>query len=417
MTTPVGLPNYQQLRRTLVGVETVRGGGATKTNKWYGRLDLQRRQPLADSEEFAGTFFGDYTPVRGAVTVDGTYYQPMSYEDPHLFRYAVDGGVVGVSDGNPTPGWEYAFRHAASRDTLDTAAAEYTDGGLIYECDGLMFPEFTISADIDDPQAVWKWNSRVIGLSKDLKAGQNDVAATGGTTSTFVKTGAGWTVNQFAGAWVHFKSGTAGNVGLFREVLSNTSDTLTFRTGQTLPSAVASGDVIDIYAQFTAGIADRTREMIKAPGTKLYLDNSGGAIGTTEITGRFISFSVTAQLNAAYKRFMDNVDTMSNKVDRGMVRVTGQVRLEMDRKREWDKYVAMAPELIRIQQTGSTIDATAGTKKTATIDLYKAIWDDPTYDVRGNNTTATWPFRAYVDTTEGVHAEWSIKNRQSALLA
>lgn len=413
MTTPVGLPNYQQLRKILAGREVVRGTAVTKTNKWYGRLELVRRQTLADSEEFAGTFFQDYTPIRGAVIVDGTYYQPLSYEDAHLFCYTVKGAFTPTSDGNPTPGYSYPFRHAASRDDRDTASFEYGYPGMVYACNGVMFPEFTISSDIDDAQAVWKWNSRAIGIGKDLKPGLDDVAATSGTTTTFVKTAWAQTVNAWAGAWVHFKSGTIGNIGLFREVLSNDATTLTFLNA--LPSAVTAADVIDVYPVFTSGVTDRDREMIKGPGTKLYLDTT--TIETTEQTGRFISFSVTATLNAAYKRFMDNVDVMSNKQDLGPIRVTGQLRLEFDRKREWDKWKAMAPDKIAIVQRGSTINAAPATTKTAKIYVYNAQYDDPTEDVRGNNCTITWPFRGYVDSVEGVPAQFLITNKQATLLA
>src|SRR4030095_16038355 len=217
----------------------------------------------------------------------------------------------------------------------------------------------------------------------------------------------------WAGAWVHFKSGTAGNVGLFREVLSNDATSLTFLNA--LPSPVVAADTIDVYPVFTSGIGDRTSEMIKGPGTKLFLDTT--TIETTEQTGRFISFSVTATLNAAYKRFMDNVNTMSNKQDLGPIRVTGQLRLEFDRKREWDKWKAMAPEKIAIVQTGSTINTAPATTKAAKIYIYNAQYDDPTEDIRGNNVTITWPFRGYVDSIEGVPLQVLIKNTQATLLA
>lgn len=412
MTTPIGPPNYQQLRRILTGRETIRGTKATKTNKWYGRLDLQRRQPLADSEEFAGTFFTDYTKVRGAVMVDGTYYQPMTYEDAHLLTYAMKGGVTPVTDGESTPGYLSTFRHSGTRDDLDTFSVEYGDPVMIYECEGGFFPEFTLSSDIDDAQAVWKWNSRAVAIRKELKALLEDVAATGGSTTTFVKSAWGQTIDALIGRWIHFKTGTAGNIGLWREILDNDATSLTFAA----LAAVQAADTIDVYPGFTSGITDRTRETIKGPGTKLYLD-AQGAIGTTEQTGRFISFSITPVLGAGYKRFMDNVDEMSPRMDRGTVRVTGQIRLELDRRREWDKYIDLSPEAIRIRQTGSTIDSGAGTKKSATIDVYAAAWDDPIFDNRGNNNTATWPFRGYVDASEGVPLEIAIKNTQSALLA
>jgi len=413
MTTPVGIPNYQQLKKTRAGLETVRGTKVAPTNPWYGVLAVQRHQPLADSEEYAGTWFQDYTPVRGAVMVDGTYSQQLSYDDAHLFRYCVKGGVTGTDDTNTTHGYTYAFRHTAAQDDFDTCSLEYGHPGMVFESQGVMFPEFTISGDIDDAQANWKFNSRLIGISKDLKAGLDDVAATGGTTTTFVKTGWGQTISALVGGWAHFKTGTAGNIGLFRQITANDATSITFAA---LPSSVASSDTIDVYPPFTAGISDRTRDMIKAPGTELYLDT--GTIGTTKVTGRFISFSITGVSNIGYKRFMENVTTMSTRVDRGRVRVSGQVRLEFDRKREWVNYVNLQPEKLRIAQpNGPVIDSGAGTKKAAYIDVFQAVWDDPTEDTRGNNSTITWPFWGYVDSSEAVPLEIRIKNRQSSLLA
>lgn len=414
MTTPVGIPNYQQLKRTLGGVEIIRGTAVAVTNKDYANVQLSRAQALADVEEYAGTWFQDYTPTRGAVMVSGAWAQNLAYEDPHLFRYGIKGGVTGTSDGNPTPGFTYPFLHTATRDDLDTRTVEYGVPGQVWLCTGLILPEPTISADIDDASAVWKYSSPVIAISKDLKAGLDDVAATSGTTTTFVKTAWGQTISALVGQWVHFKTGTAGNIGLFREITANDATSITFAA---LPSAVTAADTIDIYGGFTAGVSDRTREYVKAPGTKLYLDLVAGTIGTTEITGRFISFSVTFAANIAYKRFMDNASTMSNRVDRGPVRVSGQLRLEFDRKLEWDKYKALTASKIRIQQTGAAINVGPNTFKTATIDIYNAQFDTPTEDVRGNNITATWPFRGYVGSAEAVPAQISIKNQQATLLA
>lgn len=414
MTTPGGPPNYQQLRKTLVGVETTRGTAATVTNKWYGAFSAMRHQPLADTDDYGGTFFGDYTPTRGAVMVDGTYQQKLAYEDACLFRYAIKGGVAAVDDGATVHGYTYTFTHTPAQDDLDTFTAEEGDPEMVWLDTGCFFPEWTLSGDIDDAEATWKFNGKLAGIGHDLKAGLDDVVATGGSTTTFIKTAWGLTVSARVGAWVHFKTGTAGNIGFFRQVTANDATTLTFAA---LPSAVASGDTIDVYPQFTPGVSDRTRELIVGPGTKLFLDTQGGTIGTTQITGRFISFSVTAASPSSYKRFMENVSTLSNKVDRGKIKVTGQVRLELDRKREWDKYKALAPELMRIQQLGTVIDSGTSTHKSATIDIYDAAWNDPTFDVRGNNSTATWSFVAYVDATLGYPMTVSIKNAAAALLA
>jgi len=416
MTVPVGPPNLAQLYRCQTGVETARGTKVTKTNRWYGMLALQRRHQLADSEEYSGTFFADLTPTRGPAIVDGTYYQLMTYEDPQLLRYAMAGGVSGSDDGNTTHGYTYTFRHSGSRDDLDTFSAEDGHPIIIFESEACFFPEFTISGDIDDPQGAWKWNSRVIGIRKELKAVLEDVAGTGGSTTTFVKSAWGQTIDALIGRWMHIKSATQATIDeLWREVLDNDATSLTFTA---LPATMTSGDVIDLYPAFTSGISDRTRETIKGPGTKLYIDAHGGTIGTNQVTGRFISFSVTSQLNASFKRFMENVDELSSRVDRGMVRVTGQLKLEFDRRYEWDKYTDLGAVLLRIKQEGSTIDTGAGTKKAATIDVYEAVFDDPVMDRRGNNNTVTIPFRGYMDEAgQAVPLQIAIKNTQSALLA
>jgi hypothetical protein len=416
MTTPIGAPTYEALDRVIVGLETpTRGTKATPTNPWYGKLDIMRHLPLADTKDYGGTWFGDVTPTRGAISVDGTFTGKLAYEDACLFRYAIKDGLTPTDDGNSTHGYTWLFQHSGARDDIATFSAEQGDPVMVHESQGLFLPEITVSADIDDAEAAWKVNARVAGLNKDLKTGQTNVAATSGSTTTFVKTAWALTIDAWIGSWVHFKTGTAGNIDLWREVLDNDATSLTFAA---LPSAVAAADTIDLYATFTAGIADRTRELIIAPGTKLYLDT--GTIGTTLVSGRFISFSVTASLgqDTGYKRFMENITTLSNRMDRGFVKVTGQVRLEMDRRSEWDAWIASTPEKIRIVQTGSTINVSPATTKKAQIDIYAAQWGDPTFDTRKGNKTASWPFTGYQDVSgTGVPLGITFVNKQATLLA
>jgi len=68
-----------------------------------------------------------------------------------------------------------------------------------------------------------------------------DAAATGGSTTTVVKSGAGWTTNQFVGKTVVMKTGANANVG--RLIKSNTADTL---TTVAFGSAVSSGDTFTV---------------------------------------------------------------------------------------------------------------------------------------------------------------------------
>lgn len=406
------LANERQLTRNYWGTELILGTLVPPTYRMYGDLRLTRSRPLADRDEFAGTYFADYTPVRGAVVVEGTYAQIMTYEDaPILFRHSVQGGVTPTDDTNTVHGYTWLQKPTASRKDIDYASVENGFPGLPFTVVGLHLPEFTISGDIDAADAAWMWNGPARALNKTPKALSLTTTATGGSTSTVVKTSAGWTVNAYAGAFFEATSGTAGNLGQKREILSNTADTLTL--AGYLPAAVANGDGFTISGTFTAGITDRTRETIEVPGTKVYLDTTS-AIGTTEVVGRVISFSVNYNINSNGKRFMDNA-TGYSRFGFGRTRLTGQIRLEFDDRDEYDNWIAGTAQKIRIKQTGTTIDSGAGTTKYAQIDIYNAQWDSMPDDDRNGNVTLTGTFRGFVDTTQGVPVAFTTKNKLSAL--
>lgn len=406
------LPNEQQLTRFYAGTEAFLGTLVPPTFKLYGELQLNLARALADRNEYAGTRFKDYTPVRGPSIVDGTYVQPLSYEDlPMLARYALVGGSAAVDDTNTVHGYTYTQKPTPGKFDIDFLSGEYGFTGLPFQCTGFHFPEFTISGDIDDAEACWKWNSRVLALTKTLKAAVTD-AATSGSTTTIVKTAAGWTVDQFAGAYVMMTGGpTTANLNQKREILSNTATTLTVIGA--FPAAVVATDTFQIGGLFTAGIADRTRETIDFPGTQLFMDQAS-TIGTSQVLGRFISFSVTWANNSVGKRFAENT-TGYSRYGFGAHVVTGQIRMEFDSRAEYDWWLANTAQKIRIKKTGTVIDSGAVTAKNAQIDIYNAQFDSFPMDTRDNNVTTTITFRGYVDATAGVPAAIITKNKLATL--
>jgi hypothetical protein len=212
-----------------------------------------------------------------------------------------------------------------------------------------------------------------------------------------VMTGAGWTVDEWAGAYVYIRSGAA--MGDAVEVASNTADTLTL--SNTLANAVAAGDEFDISGVFTSGITDRSRTLIKGPGTTVYIDDEAGTIGTTEYP-KWISWSVTYQNNLSSKRFGSDIDRVSDKVGLGIAKVTGQIRLEFDDPLEYQHFSDGDMRRIRIQQTDTTlVNTSPATYRQATIDVPLAAWSQVTKDERGSNITATFAFVGFVDTTAG----------------
>jgi hypothetical protein len=74
-----------------------------------------------------------------------------------------------------------------------------------------------------------------------------DSTATGGSTTTLVRTGAGWTVNQWQGMYLLTTGGTGANQ--MARIVSNTADTLTLQNNVTLGgllTALASGTTYQI---------------------------------------------------------------------------------------------------------------------------------------------------------------------------
>lgn len=401
-------PNERQLVRAYAGTMAQADTTVAPTFRLYGDMRITKRRALASRKEYAGTFFGKYSPVRGPAEIEGTYEQALSFEDlAILSRYAISGGGAGVTDGNATPGYTYTRAPHATRQDLDVMCVEAGWPGFPRKADMLWFPECTISGDIDDAEAAWKWSSKVRARTYDAAANAVNGTATGGTTTTVVMTGAGWGVNAYQGAYVLMTGGTAGNIGEIREVLSNTATTLTLVTA--LPASVANADTFTIGGLFTSGIADRSRETIEAPGTILSIDSSSGAIGTTDIDGEFISFSVTYMNNTNPKRFMENIDSYAPRLGQGEKIVTGQVRLEFARRDEYDHWQNLDPRAIRIFREGSVIDSGAGSHKHAQIDIYRAYWDTLDESEREENITATFGFVGFVDLTEGIPFELTAK--------
>lgn len=408
-----GVPNSVALERAYAGTQAQAGVAAAPTFRLYGKFQLNPKRALADREEYAGTYFADYTPVFGPWEIDGTYDQALAYEDLAILpRYALQGGDAPVSDSESTPGYTRTRRPSADALNIDAMTIESGVPGLPFKADTVIFPEFTISADVDDAEAAWKWSSPVRARTHDPIPSTTGTA-TGGTTGTVVNSGASWAVNVYQGGYVRMLTGTAGNIGKVRRIASNTATTLTL--AEAFPSAVANADTYEIMGMFTAGIADRTREIIAAPGTKLYLDDTL-SLGTTEQKERFISFSATYQSGiTGFKRFMDNVENYSARLDQGKKRIVGQVRVEFDSMREYNNWRAKRPEKLRIVQEGSVINASPETRKKGQIDVYTAYWSEVTPDARQNNLTRTWAFRGFVNQSEGVPFELLSKTALATL--
>lgn len=417
MVNPVNyLPNEQALKKIYADVEASYGAGGTPDFAMYGDLVINKRKPLVrNSDEYRGSYARMRNPRRGPVELDGTFNKRLSFEDLAILArfFAKSGGGTPVDDTNTTHGYT---RTAALNDAaLDSWMAEHFVDGMPFVANGIRMNEVTISGDVDDADADWMLSSGLLVQSNDLKA-TTSLTATGGTKSTFVKSGAGWTTNEHAGKYLVPRSGTAANIGSMVKILSNNATTLTL--SQELPAVVASGDVVEISGLFTTGISDRTVDYINTEGTQLFIDDVYSSLGTNEIVDKLISWSVTIQHNFGRKRFQNNVGSYSKKQKRGDRLVTAQFVMEFDDWYEYKKWDTDFPSdrAIRIQKIGPVIDSGANSKKLAQINLPRVQWDEVNpNNQREGNITAVYQAVAYYDDGYGSELDVVTKTKLATL--
>jgi hypothetical protein len=152
---------------------------------------------------------------------------------------------------------------------------------------------------------------------------------------------------------------------------------------------------------FTAALTDRATEVILARGTKLYIDNAGGTIGTTQKTGSLIKCSITVNNNIHFKAFAEDVTYVAaNKVGRGARTLDAQFSFEFDSDTEFTKYrtAAGAQRLIRLEQSGSEIHTSSSVLKRFRFDMY-GYWNSWSRSDREGNLTADFGFAGFYDVT------------------
>lgn len=403
------VPNEVNQQVILAGFEDGSGAAATPNFRLLGDYTASKSQPLNTRPEVTGSYVRRNTPRRQLPTYSGNYAEDLTFESaPQLLRAAIKAGATGVAVAGTTGAYDYKKAPSQNRDDIESLSIQSNVEGLGFLSTGVRFPENTITIDADDADGVWKYTSPAWMRSHEPLPDNFEGVATGGTDTTLVMTTAGWTVNQWAGAWVTLDFGSG--VGEVRQVVSNTADTLTF--SEAFDEAPVAGTRFLVAALFEAGIALPDYEAIPSYGTRVYLDPVGGIIGTTQILDRVISLNVTTQLNVAGKRFLENKDELSRRVGRGEMLTTFQLRVEFDR---WDEYYAwknLDEFKLRIEQDGSVLDASPLTRKLARIDIPRAAWDGPTRDARENNLTITMAGVAFLSTP---YVEYHFRNGLATL--
>jgi hypothetical protein len=172
-----------------------------------------------------------------------------------------------------------------------------------------------------------------------------------------------------------------------------------------------------VTAAFTAAIGDRATEPITARGMKLYLDDAGGTIGTTQVLGKLISGSVTFNPNIHFKAFSENeTGPAPGKVGRGSYDVTYQFVMEFDDDVQFAKHRDPEPQdqLIRLSREGSEINDSPA-NNLFQLDIFRGIWSSWSPGDRDGNMIATMGGMAYVDIAEGKSFELTVVNAVASL--
>ena len=146
-------------------------------------------------------------------------------------------------------------------------------------------------------------------------------------------------------------------------------------------------------------VADRARNTIRAAGTKLYIDEPAGTIGTTLVSGKLRSGSITIDNQLEMKQFSEDALTDACDVGRGEQLVTGEVVLEFKDDTEFAKMRAGTSRKLRFEVTGPNIGATPTTNYLLQIDIPVAYWMAPTMDYAGQNKIQTFGFMGYTSAT------------------
>lgn len=143
-------------------------------------------------------------------------------------------------------------------------------------------------------------------------------------------------------------------------------------------------------SSYTGSINDRTTEPITARGTKLYVDTAYGSLGSTQLTGHLISWSVTGNNNLHFKAFAEDETAMAaNKVGRGERTYDFEFTMEFDSDTTaggFKNYRDGQELFVRLLREGSTIDSVAATKKSLTLDMAGFISSISFGDRDGNMT-------------------------------
>lgn len=167
---------------------------------------------------------------------------------------------------------------------------------------------------------------------------------------------------------------------------------------------------------YTGSITDRTTEVIRAPGTKMYLGTTDIATAP-QLTGKLISASITGNNNIHFKAFAeDDGAWAANKVGRKDRTFDAQFVLELDSDTQFAQYRGTTPTelFIRLEREGTQIHGSSVVNKRIRLDM-NGYWSSWAKGERDGNIIATFGFRAHQNASSGYDLKAEVVNALSTL--
>lgn len=388
MVDGITIPNETWGRQAIYGYQTVPTTGVTPTRRFRGDWSSLSKPTNTTRAEATGKRARRVTPRQGPDQYSGTYAEDVAFQDFVAFlRAGLKSGGTGSLRSSSSGVYDYAKSPNLAALDLDLLTVDHYVEGLGFRDTGVFFNEWNLAIDADDTDGVWKVSGTPMARSQIDLPGFFDGVATGGTTTTVIMTSAGYVSSEHVGKWVNIG---VNHTGYLRQITANDTTTLTFAPA--LPSAVTASTAFRIEPNFTTGISFPSVDLVPSYGTKVFLDEDAGDIGTTQIVGRMISTNVTVNNGAAdAKRFLEHAVNERGRPSLGELMVTFQLHLELDRR---DEFLAFRQNEVRalriLSPNGPFIE------EVSSVDVYHSIgldfpvmhFTDIEKRERGNNLTA-----------------------------
>lgn len=255
--------------------------------------------------------------------------------------------------------WTFEADEAITPETLRSYHATDADNTTV----GVSISRLNIEFIASFEEIIWWWN---LALKGSNLTGTTTGSTPAGYTHTFTPTAA---TDDLATATFKVGDGAVAYI-LDRGVVN----TMTMRW-----NPARGGDAywmvsVEIFCRFGGTTtfdapSALTRHKIAAKGTKVYVDATGGTIGTTQVTGQIRSGSITITNNIEEKQMTEDDSVMADDFARGEQVISFEIVRELTADTEFAHLRAGTVRKIRISKEGDNIGSTPTTAYLLKIDF------------------------------------------------